>query len=167
MTQNTRDDRATPDVRSGSYPGMALRRWHSRRAGRRLGLLGLLALLCAGCPADSSDVRPPSDRFYFPTGLATTPDEGTVFVINANADLRFAAGSIVQVNVDVLEAVTDAWTADQTVPGRASGNPATARTGSCSHPVTSRGKVRSSVPEMRTTGSATGTGRPSTVQPTA
>jgi len=83
---------------------------------RQIPILVGLALLCAGCPADSADVRPPSEDFYFPTGLAPSPDGETVFVINANADLRFAAGSIVQVDVDEVDDIVTAWTESGTVP---------------------------------------------------
>jgi len=65
--------------------------------------------LLTGCPADSEDVRPPNDEFYYPTGLAATADESTVFVIDANSDLRYASGSLIVVDMDEVDAIATPW----------------------------------------------------------
>lgn len=74
--------------------------------GALLGLLGLLALL-AGCQAEwdglvgkeKPGLDPPASRFFFPTGLALTPDARYLFVSNGNADIKYNGGSIVVVDV--------------------------------------------------------------------
>ncbi len=57
-----------------------------------------------GCPSNALiSNAPPSDQFYFPTGMvhvdsAVAPD-GVLFVANANFDKRFAAGSVIGINL--------------------------------------------------------------------
>jgi DNA-binding beta-propeller fold protein YncE len=56
-------------------------------------------------------VAPPQYNLYFPTGLALSPDEKYLFVVNANSDLRFSAGSLQVFDLDAIDAVADKWTA--------------------------------------------------------
>lgn len=81
---------------------------------RRLGLsfVGALVLslgALSGCPASSDEVRPPGDAFFFPTGLAITPDEGSLFILNANSDLRYDSGTIAVVDLERVEALLTPW----------------------------------------------------------
>lgn len=64
-------------------------------------LLGL-ALASAACTASSEDVRPPESELFFPTGLAMSPDDGVLFVLAANSDLRYDSGTISAINVEAV-----------------------------------------------------------------
>jgi len=79
-------------------------------------LLPILAAL-AGCPAGAEDVRPPEDEFYFPTGLAVSPDQRYLFVTNANSDLRFGSSSLQVVDLDVVGDLLRGWVDEGTIPG--------------------------------------------------
>jgi DNA-binding beta-propeller fold protein YncE len=76
----------------------------------------LAALLSAGCPATSEEVRPPSDQFYFPTGMAISPDQELMFVANANSDLRYDGGTVIPVSLDRLDAVVNEWLSTGSLP---------------------------------------------------
>lgn len=93
----------TLDTRSGSWQVGGLAAW--------------LALpLLAACPASGDDVRPPRDQFFFPTGLALSPDESVLFVGNANSELRYDSGSVVVVDLDKVETYLDPWLTGNEVP---------------------------------------------------
>src|SRR6185503_15590178 len=75
----------------------------------KLPLCAMTLALCA-CTADEAEVAPPRHGFYYPTGMATSgADEAFLFVSSANADLRFAAGTVQTIDLDAVEAVADAW----------------------------------------------------------
>ncbi len=80
--------------------------------------LGLVPAL-AGCPATSDEVRPPEDQFYFPTGMAIDIGEGSLFVTNANSDLRYDSGSISVIDLDRVSSFASDWTSSGEVPGGA------------------------------------------------
>lgn len=83
---------ATAPARSRSnLPAMISRFWAST---------GALALALAGCTASSEDVRPPEGELFFPTGLATSPNDEVLFSLSANSDLRYDSGTINAINVD-------------------------------------------------------------------
>ncbi|HEU5055652.1 MAG TPA: hypothetical protein VFU21_03980, partial [Kofleriaceae bacterium] len=69
----------------------------------------LALLLSAGCPATSEEVRPPSDQFYFPTGMAISPDQELIFVANANSDLRYDGGMVIPVSLARVDAIIAEW----------------------------------------------------------
>ena len=81
-----------------------------------LGGCVLVALLGAACTASGESVRPPSDQFVFPTGMAITPDDSLLFVANANSELRYDSGSVLPVDLDVVDQVANAWVASGTKP---------------------------------------------------
>lgn len=66
-------------------------------------LIPLVALLL-GCPNPTSGSGPPLDRLYFPMAIAHVDvpgkTEGVLFVANANADKRYATGSLVAIPLD-------------------------------------------------------------------
>jgi DNA-binding beta-propeller fold protein YncE len=70
----------------------------SRRAARLTAALAAATALF-GCPATGEEVRPPNDQFYYPTGMDISPDQGVLFVANANADLRYDSGTITVVSL--------------------------------------------------------------------
>lgn len=80
------------------------------------GLLLLAGAALAGCTASSEDVRPPPDQFFFPTGLAIDSAQGTLFVANANSELRYDSGSINALDLAAVDAVVGPWVADGTIP---------------------------------------------------
>jgi DNA-binding beta-propeller fold protein YncE len=76
----------------------------------------LALLLVAGCPATSEEVRPPSDQFYFPTGLDISPDQELLFVANGNSDLRYDGGMVIPVSLARVDAVIAEWLGTGSVP---------------------------------------------------
>jgi YVTN family beta-propeller protein len=75
----------------------------------------LPVLAAVGCTASAEEVRPPRDQLAFPTGMAVSPDEHSLFVVNANSELRFDSGSIGVIDLDLVEAVISSWAAG-TIP---------------------------------------------------
>lgn len=86
----------------------------------RITLVSLLAALAAagpwGCRAEWDGlagnelpgISPPINRFFFPTGLAMTPDGRYLFVTNGNSDLKYNGGTVTVVDVDrALERILD------------------------------------------------------------
>lgn len=90
----------------------------------------LLAALCGGCPASGDEVRPPRSQLYFPTGMALssipvepildednrvigeeplTDREASLFVANANADLRYDSGTVQVISLPRVDEVVDQW----------------------------------------------------------
>ncbi|HVV86907.1 MAG TPA: hypothetical protein VHE35_27905 [Kofleriaceae bacterium] len=78
--------------------------------------LGLAAGSIGGCTASSEEVRPPADQIFFPTGIALTPDEGTLFVTSANSDLRYDSATITSFSTAEIGATVEAWRASRTTP---------------------------------------------------
>ena len=78
----------------------------------RVGLLGLGLLALAGCNDRNRGIMPDGAGLYFPAGTVLDPRvaEDTparwMFVLNANSDLVFNAGSVVPVDI---EAFFEAW----------------------------------------------------------
>ena len=89
-----------------------------KRATSSAGVLSLaLAMVTlAGCPATSDEVRPPTDQFFFPTGMAIDLDEGSLFVTSANSDLRFDSGTITVIDLDRVEELAGSWLSSGQVP---------------------------------------------------
>lgn len=59
--------------------------------------------LCASCMPGSGGVSPPEDRFFYPTAAALTPDGDHLAVANSNFDLAYSNGTVVLVDLDLLE----------------------------------------------------------------
>ena len=77
----------------------------------------LLSVSVSGCLADSQEVQPPRDSFFFPTALATSTDESVLFVANANSELRFDSGTILAIDLASVEELLDDWLSDTpTIP---------------------------------------------------
>jgi DNA-binding beta-propeller fold protein YncE len=60
---------------------------------------GALLACLAGCAAEQAGIPPPQDKLYFPTGLALDPSGRWLYVTNANADLRYNAGTLMSLDV--------------------------------------------------------------------
>jgi DNA-binding beta-propeller fold protein YncE len=78
--------------------------------------IALLAVLAAGCPATSEEVRPPADQFYFPTGMDVSPDQSLLFVASANSDLRYDGGTVIPVSLSRVDTVVTEWLTTGRVP---------------------------------------------------
>ncbi len=81
-----------------------------------LAMLACAMLALTGCPATSDEVRPPDDQFFFPTGMAIDEAEGSLFITNANSDLRYDSGSITVVDLDKVKQLATDWLTSGTVP---------------------------------------------------
>jgi YVTN family beta-propeller protein len=82
-------------------------------------LLGTASLIAAaGCTASSDEVRPPPAQFFFPTGLALSPDpeQTRLFVANANSELRYDSGTINVVKLDEVDMALAAWKKNRASP---------------------------------------------------
>jgi DNA-binding beta-propeller fold protein YncE len=77
--------------------------------------LAVLLLVCS-CTASASQVEPPADQIYFPTGLAVAPDDSVLFVANANSDLRYDSGSISVIDLAFVDQMVADWEST-TLPG--------------------------------------------------
>jgi DNA-binding beta-propeller fold protein YncE len=71
--------------------------------GQRRALLGL-CLALASCGFGESGIAPPSDRIFFPAGIAVDPGGQWLYVVNSNSDLRFNAGTVVAVDLNKVQA---------------------------------------------------------------
>jgi len=94
----------------------------SKRLSMRLRRL-LPCVLAGGCTASASEVRPPADELFFPTGMAIAPDESVLFVANANSELRYDSGSISVIDLMNVDTVVDGWLQDKTIPGNCTQDP--------------------------------------------
>jgi YVTN family beta-propeller protein len=78
----------------------------------------------AGCTASAEDVRPPPDQLAFPTGIAVSPDESSLFVVNANSELRYDSGSVGVIDLATVQGVIDGWTSSSaSIPSGCSQDP--------------------------------------------
>jgi DNA-binding beta-propeller fold protein YncE len=73
-------------------------------------------LFLAACTAGETDVAPPQYAFYYPSALKVSPSEQSMFVLSANSDLRYSSGTVSVLNLDAVEALTEAWLASNTLP---------------------------------------------------
>jgi hypothetical protein len=100
------------------------------RGGVALATIGLAAL--SGCYSGASGSNPPTDTFYYPVGLAVSPDGTTLYVANSDFDLQWNGGTLQSYNLanirldtaTLIEANFDPVPADATriaATGRAGG----------------------------------------------
>ncbi len=83
----------------------------------------VVGALAGACTASAADVQPPSDQFVFPTGLAVAPDDSLLFVANANSELRFDSGSVLALDLALVDQIADAWTASGAIPAHCNRDP--------------------------------------------
>ena len=77
------------------------------RAGRTVRWLvlpaaGLAAAVASGCFTAGQGTTPPSNKFYFPTGLAVSPDGNVLYAINSDFDLQWNGGTLQSYRLDNL-----------------------------------------------------------------
>jgi hypothetical protein len=58
------------------------------------GVAAGLAALASSCFSSDTGYDPPSNSFYFPTGLNVSPDKTTLFVTNSDFDLQYSGGTV-------------------------------------------------------------------------
>lgn len=92
----------------------------------------LVCGLFAGCTADASEVRPPNDQLFFPTGLAVSPDDSLLFVASANSELRYDSGTVDVIDLALVDATANDWTTSQTIPDGCTQDPGHLETLVCS-----------------------------------
>ena len=88
----------------------------SKRVPMRTVFLLACALFAAGCTASASEVEPPTNHFFYPTGLAVSPGDAFLFVANANSILQYSSGSVSVIDLSGVDSVIQAWTSAQTIP---------------------------------------------------
>jgi hypothetical protein len=64
-----------------------------------------LCYLLAGCFPPGEGIEPPSERIYFPVGLALDGDADFLFVANSDFDLQFNAGVLQSYDLERVRAV--------------------------------------------------------------
>lgn len=70
-----------------------------------LGALGLAALGVAACVPAGDGVSPPSERIYFPVGVAVDGSSDWLYVVNSDFDLQFNQGTVQSVRLDRVREV--------------------------------------------------------------
>jgi hypothetical protein len=75
---------------------------------------GASLLLASGCAFELPGEPPPEKAFYYPIGLAVSPDQTTAYVVSSNFDQRYNAGWVSAVDlrklVDAIDSVSCAGT---------------------------------------------------------
>ncbi len=71
--------------------------------------VGVLFALVAGCTASATEVEPPRDQLFFPTGIAVAPDESVVFVASSNSELRYDSGTLAVIDMAKVTSTVGAW----------------------------------------------------------
>ncbi len=71
-------------------------------------LLLVTFALVPGCAKETPGITPPEDRFFFPSGVLYDKDTQTLFVTNANSDLKYNGGTLVALDMEkILSALSD------------------------------------------------------------
>lgn len=60
------------------------------------------ALLGSGCYFPGAGLAPPTDQFYYPTGLVVSPGRTTLYVANSDFDLQYNGGTIQAIDLTKL-----------------------------------------------------------------
>ncbi len=81
----------------------------------------LVCASLAACTASSNEVHPheadkPDLAIFYPTGLGVAPDDSVLFLANANSELRYDSGSVIVLDLGVVDQVAGAWTSSKTKP---------------------------------------------------
>ncbi len=83
----------------------------------------IVAALAGACTAAAEDVQPPPDQFGYPTGLAVAPDDSVMFVGNANAELQYDSGTLLTIDLAIVDSVAAGWTTSGTIPANCNIDP--------------------------------------------
>jgi hypothetical protein len=69
---------------------------------------GLVTAVAAGCFTAGQGTQPPLNKFYFPTGLAVSPDASYLYAINSDFDLQWNGGTLQSYDLKGLRNATTA-----------------------------------------------------------
>ncbi len=69
-------------------------------------------IVFSGCFPDTGGIDPPGDKLIFPVGLATTHDNSFLLAVNSNFDLEYNSGTLVAMEVNLLDQYMDLASAD-------------------------------------------------------
>jgi len=69
---------------------------------RRILSVFLTMFLLAACAQEISGIDPPTNIFFYPSGLRMSPSGNTLFVTNGNSDLRFNGSTLLALDADRL-----------------------------------------------------------------
>jgi hypothetical protein len=89
-------------------------KWSKRLAMRTVLLPS--CLLVAACTASADAVEPPANLLYYETGMATSPDDTVLFVVNANSNLQYDSGSISVLDLAKIDTLAANWESMKTAP---------------------------------------------------
>jgi len=70
-------------------------------------ILAALLAIAAGCTENHRQINPDPEAFAWPTTVVADPDGDFVYVISSNFDSECTGGTIIPVNADTLELVSD------------------------------------------------------------
>jgi hypothetical protein len=73
----------------------------ARRGGAAAVALGL-CVLGAGCFVGDTAVDPPTDQFYYPTGLVRSRGGSTLYVTNSDFDLQYNGGTVLALDLKTI-----------------------------------------------------------------
>lgn len=79
-------------------------------------LLALAGPLLAGCFSNTEGVKPSTSELHFPTAAHITPEGRYLLVANSNFDLAWELGTLIMVDLDVVESLTRACPAEGCEP---------------------------------------------------
>jgi hypothetical protein len=65
---------------------------------------GVVSVALGSCISPSPGQSPPSDSFFFPTGLAMSPGRKVLFVANSDFDLQYNGGTVLALDFAALRA---------------------------------------------------------------
>ncbi|MBK7586435.1 MAG: hypothetical protein IPI67_40380 [Myxococcales bacterium] len=81
--------------------------------------LVIAALAVSGCYDTGAGVEPPLERIYFPVGLALSPGQTRLYVVNSDFDLQYNGGSLQAFDLTRLrELLPKACESDADCPGK-------------------------------------------------
>lgn len=100
-----------PQPHARCHPSPCARRFEARADSplRLASLIALVVLAVAACDNGAEDGLPPPPfdgepaRFFFPTGIAVTPDGEHLLVANSNFDRAFNSGTLLQIDLAAFD----------------------------------------------------------------
>jgi hypothetical protein len=110
----------------------------------RLSLTSLAALAIASCYSTGDGTAPPTDRIYFPVGMAVSRGGNVLYVANSDFDLQYSGGTLQSYNLQKVRLDAAAQAAIPCdVPASPADGTSPARVGeACAPPVDSRAYFR-------------------------
>jgi hypothetical protein len=76
----------------------------------------LIGVVCASCYSTQAGVEPPTDRLYFPTGVAVSADGNRLYAVNSNFDLQYDGATLQVFDLALLRLAANAQAAAASGP---------------------------------------------------